>query len=541
MVKACKITEKSIPLNIVFGGCLVFLTLTILVPLILVLTLPSLSGFAEILSSESLWETAANTFAECICSSSMAVIIGFVYAYAVIRGKIPFAKFFAYIPFLHLMTPPFVGGLSFILLLGKNGFITSRILGLDVSLYGFPGLVIAQTLCFFPVAYMIAFNVLSGTHNVYESVSFTLGGSKLKTFFRVTLPLALPGIIAAFLFVAVSVLSDFGNPMIVAGRYKVLAVEVYTSLTGWMDPSKSSVYGLVLIIPSLFIFILQRKLLKKYMPSSSVIGGKIQLRETSVKSVSSAARILLTVFCAFITLCIFAQVAALTAGTFQRLWGIHTEFTWEHLASVKNCGMELFNSIRFAAAGACISCIVCVCCSYFVYRTSLPLKKYVDLLCQLPSAVPGTLMGLAFTITASKLGIQNSAALIITAIAIGFMPFSYRLISTSFAQIKNSLDDGARSLGASRLTVLRTVIAPLSLSPISDAFLYDFVRGVGTMSAVIFLISFDTPLASVKILNLAEQGFWGDAAALAMVLTLITFSVLLAVKSLLRKKQGKLL
>ena len=90
------------------------------------------------------------------------------------------------------------------------------------------------------------------------------------------------------------------------------------------------------------------------------------------------------------------------------------------------------------------------------------------------------------------------------------------------------MDDGAVSLGASKVRTLFTVLMPVMKGSIFYSFIYDFVRGVGTMSAVIFLVSFNTPLASIKILNLAEQGFWGDAAALALVLTLITFGVLAA-------------
>ena len=126
-------------------------------------------------------------------------------------------------------------------------------------------------------------------------------------------------------------------------------------------------------------------------------------------------------------------------------------------------------------------------------------------------------------IAANKLNFHNSKVLIVIAITVGFMPFSYRILSSSFAQIKTSLDDGARSLGASRLKVLSSILLPITKGSLFDAFIYNLVRGVGTMSAVIFLVSFKTPLTSIKILKLAEQGFWGDAAALALLLTIITF------------------
>lgn len=176
--------------------------------------------------------------------------------------------------------------------------------------------------------------------------------------------------------------------------------------------------------------------------------------------------------------------------------------------------------------GAAISTVFASISSYIVYRTKCPLKRFIDIVAQLPAAVPGSLFGLAFSLSCTKLNFHNSKVMIIIAIAVGFLPFSYRILASSFAQIKTTLDDAGRTIGANRLRVLIDIILPLSKSALGSAFLYDFVRGVGTMSAVIFLVSFNTPLTSIKILNLAEQGFWGDAAALALLLTLITFAIL---------------
>ena len=156
----------------------------------------------------------------------------------------------------------------------------------------------------------------------------------------------------------------------------------------------------------------------------------------------------------------------------------------------------------------------------------MPLRRSLDVVAQLPSAVPGTLFGLALALMANRFHFRNSAVLIVIAMTTGFLPFSYRIMSSSFAQLKTTLDDGARSLGADRLRVLGTILMPLSSGGIFSSFIYDFVRGVGTLSAVIFLVSFNTPLASVRILNLAEQGDWGKSAALALILTLVTFMIL---------------
>ena len=419
-----------------------------------------------------------------------------------------------------------MGGLSFILLLGKQGFITHTLLGLDVSLYGFKGLLIAQTLCFFPISYMICGEAIQGIDENLIKAAKSLGAGHIKTFFTVTLPLCLPSIFSSMLFIAVSVMSDFGNPMIVGGRFRVLAVEIYTQLTGWMNWGTSTVLGIILLIPSISMFIFQNKLTKKNLLKTATSSEKKDsLADETLKS-CRIIKILMMVFCIFISFCVLAQFIAIIAGSFQKLWGIDTTFTLKHIQNLKRCTKELSNSFSFSLISALLSTFIGGFCVFYVYRTKSPLKKYFDVLVQLPAAVPGTLFGLAISIAASKLKFTNSAFLIIIAITIGFMPFSFRSIASKVSQINSSLDDAASSLGAGKIKTYFTIILPLSKGAFFNAFVYNFVRGVGTMSAVIFLVSFNTPLASIKILNLAEQGFWGDAAALALLLTIITFAII---------------
>ena len=512
------------PFGILWFAVVIFFAVCVLIPLFFVALTPRAEDFLSVLTSERWHDAMKNTALACLCSTLLSVLIGYVYAYAVVRGDIFWKALFSFIPILHLVTPPFVGGLAFILLFGRQGFVTHSLLGLDVSLYGFFGLLLAQVLCFFPIAYLICMQTLRGINPSLEQSARGMGASPLKIFFSVTLPLSFPGILSALLFIAVSVLSDFGNPMIVGGRFRVLAVEIYTQLTGWLNAGTSAVLGLVLVIPSIVLFILQNHVLKANTAKIATIGGKSS--PLPRQKAGLAVRILLTVFCALITLAISAQFFAIIAGAFQKLWGVNTAFTLTHLKSMGDYLPELRNSLCFALAGALLSTLIAAFTAYVTHRTDMPLRRFLDVVAQLPSALPGTLFGLALALAANALRLRASALLIVIAMTVGFLPFSYRILSSTFAQLKTSLDDGARSLGADRLRVFATILIPLSTGGLFSSFMYDFVRGVGTLSAVIFLVSFNTPLASVRILNLAEQGDWGKSAALALILTCVTFMIL---------------
>ena len=503
----------------------VFFCVCVIFPLVCVLTSAKIADYRTVFT-QSVWHSAmGNTFVQCICSSLLSVIVGYVFAYAVVKAEIPGKKFFSLVPIIHLITPPFVGGLAFILLFGKQGFITHTILGLDVSLYGFWGLLVAQVLSFFPMAFLICSQVLRGINTTIEQSARSLGAGEFRIFLTVTLPLSWPGILSSFLFIAVSVLSDFGNPLIVGGRFRVLAVEIYTQLTGWLNIGTSAVLGIVLVIPSVILFLLQNRISKKLEVKTATVGGK-SYGIVQTNRVPVLTKIILFSFVLIFSLFIIAQVIAIIAGSFQQLWGINTKLTLKHILAISNYGKELKNSVIFAMFSAVLSTVMATISSYLVHRTDVPLRKTLDVLAQLPSAIPGTLHGLSISIAANLLHFKNSTILIILAMTIAFMPFAYRIISNSFGQLGPNLDQSARSLGANQLISLLTVLVPLARGGIFSGFVYDFIRGVGTLSAVIFLVSFKTPLASIQLINLAEQGAWGRAAALAMVLTLITFVIL---------------
>ena len=519
---------------------LLFFIFCIGFPLLQVLLAATPNAFKAVFS-QNLWhQIIFNTVLECVASAAISVVVGYLFAYAVVKADIPAKKFFSILPLVHLVTPPFVGGLAFILLFGRQGFITHTVLGLNLSLYGFWGLLIAQVLCFFPMAYLICAQTLRGINTNFEKAARSMGASEMKIFFTITLPLSFPGILSSFLFIAVSVLSDFGNPLIVGGRFRVLAVEIYTQLTGWLNVGTSAVLGIVLIIPSVIFFVLQNRVNKKIEERTAGISHKSEFEKSSCPIF---AKVFLTLFVAVISIFILAQGASIVVGSFQKLWGINKTFTFEHIKHTVQYTKELKNSVMFALISAFISTVIASVSSYLVHRTDVPLKKTLDIFAQIPSAIPGSLLGLAISLSANALKFRNSNVLIVVAMTVAFMPFAYRVISNTYGQIKYTLDDAARSLGANQLFTLASVIAPISKGGIFSGFIYDFIRGVGTLSAVIFLVSFKTPLASIELINLAEQGNWGSSCALALCLTLITFLILgsgIFINMMISKKREKI-
>jgi iron(III) transport system permease protein len=396
-------------------------------------------------------------------------------------------------------------------------------------------LLIAQTLCFFPIAYLIMKDTLEEISPSLEYAARSAGAGRLRVLCTVTLPLALPGIMSALLFIGLSVLSDFGNPILIGGRFNVLAVDLYTQLTGWANQGSSAVLALMLLCPAAILFVLQRRLLHHRSPGAKTSGGISRFAtvggrasDLSPPPLPKPVRALLFLFCALIALIVVAQFLAVIFGAFSRVWGVDASFTLKHFRDSFYYRTELGNTLGFALTAAFATAILGTLIALMALRTNLPFRKIADTTVMLPASMPGSLFGLAYILAFNQGSFRFTGTrfIIIAVMCACDIPAAYRIISSALMGIRSSIDEAARSLGASQLRLFVTVLCPLLAKAIVSAFVYTFVRASGTLSAVIFLISFKTKLTSALILNLAGQGDWGKAAALAVILTAVIFASL---------------
>jgi len=509
-----------------------FLGLFVVYPLARAALTPRPSDWAKLLSSPRWIAAMEHTLAMTVLSTVTATAMGYAYAYGVTKGRVPGARLFSLVPFLYLVSPPFVGGLAFTLLLGRKGIVTHGLLGLDVSIYGWGGLWLAQTLSFFPISFIICRSALANLGGALETAARGMGAGRFRVFRTVSLPLTAPAIAQAALFCALSVMSDFGNPMLIGGRYRVLATEVYTQLSGWADAGMSAAAGLILLAPALVVFALQRAATgagERYATVGS--RGRGIGRDDDV---SPPARLALAAFCGIVAVFVLAQFAVIAYGALTRIWSVDGTFTLAHLGAASKYGREIKDSLAFPALAASLCAAASLASAFLVQRCRAPLAPVIDLATILPAAIPHTLVGLAFAISfnGKPLDLAGSGAILVVAMAVSYLPFGYRAVMAALAQVKPSIDDAAAALGASRSRALFDVILPIVRGAVAAAFVFAFIVGTGTMSAVIFLVSFKTPLASVTILNLAEMGSWSDAAALASILCVLAFAGLAAVRLL---------
>lgn len=508
-----------------------FLGLFVLLPLYGALLTPDADTWRS-LAASSRWRTATlNTLWLTALSGSSAVLLGLLFALAVTKFRVPGWRFFSWVPLLGLFSPPFVGALALILLFGRNGLITSQLLGLDVSIYGWHGVWFAQTLTFFPLAYLVLVGVLQRVPSTLEQAAAGLGSGSGAVLRTVTLPLALPGILAATLFVCLSVLSDFGTPMLLGGRFRVLATEAYNRVAGWGDLQTGTALGLVLLVPALLIYVLQLR--SAAGDRYATVGSRASFDRPL--PLPAWARWSLFSLCGLISAVLIAKLLAIISGGLASVWAFDYTPTLRHFTWLASRGDDLRNTLLLAPLAALLCAAVSLLASFLVHAVRVRGRSLLDLTTLLPAAIPGTLLGIAYVLTfnAGPLRLTGTALIIVVCMAVGSLPTAYRITAAALVQVRRSLYEAASNLGAGWTRVLADIGIPLLKGPLASAVMLVFIQSLGTLSAVIFLVSPGRSLASVSILNLAEEGYWGGAAALATVLMFAGAAVLLLARLLL--------
>ncbi|MFI6817752.1 ABC transporter permease [Nonomuraea sp. NPDC050328] len=508
-------------MTLVIAGTLVVFVLW---PAVNVFLRPESEHWARFLGSARLWQVAANTGLMTLLSTVSATVLGFLFAYALSRPDIPGKAFFRVMSVLPLVSPPFVIGLSLILLFGRRGLVTHELLGLNLDVYGLPGLWAVQTIAYYPVAVLALSGVLRRQSPALEWAGRDLGRNWWGIFRTVTLPLAVPGLASAGLLVGMYVLADFGNPMLVAGSYRVLAVEAYQQVVGVFDPGMAAVLCVALLVPTGLFFWFQRVWLERR--SYVTVTGK----ESTLDPVPTPAPVRWTLFGVLSAVSAFMLLtyASVFAGALTKTWGVNWSVTLEHFEYTVLRAGDLANSTLYAVIAGFCCAVLAVLAAFFIQRRPLIGRSAMDMLAVLPGALPGTMIGIAWLITfhTGPIAITGTALIVVLMMIVRSLPVGYRSGVSALQQIGPSLDESAQDLGAGSLRTFGTVMLPLMRTAFTAAFIYAFVKSINTLSAVIFLVSPGTQLASVSIMGLAEHGYWGEATALAAGLMLVTFAAL---------------
>ena len=494
----------------------------VLYPTLRVLSYPGLAGYLAAPTNPRWVRALRNSLTMMVLSTASSVGVGFLFALAVTRHDLPGRRLFEALMPLSLFVSPFMVAFSYILMFGRNGLVTRSLLGLDVTLFGWHGLWLVQTVAFFPYAGLIVQGVLEGIAPSLEYAARDLGASEADVLRTVVVPLARPGVAAAALIVAISVLADFGNAVLIAGNFPLLATEAWYRIEGWADLEGAAIVVSVLLLPTVGLFLVERRWVgRRAYTTVTGRGGRMAPPPTPAwlrwplfgVAVATVGMVLLVYL-------------GVVAGAFTRTWGYDWRPTLAHWDLVRDRGGTIWNSLRVGVLSAGLSAGLATAAAFLTSRRDLPGRRAVDFLAVLPAALPGVFVGVGFLLAfgGPPLALGGTSWIVVLALAFWHLPMGYQAARAGLAQIERAIEEAAAGLGASGLRILWDIHLPLLRHAVSTSFVTAFVRAVTNLSIVVFLVAPGQLLATFSVLAMVNNGFWGGAAALTIALLGVTLA-----------------
>lgn len=498
----------------------------------------SAAGFVAVLTDRHQIRAFWNSMLLGVLVGLGGTLIGFLFAFTAARARLPgwlLAVVDAAV-LLPLVSPPFTTAIAIIFSFGPRGLVTYELLGLKgVTAYGLTSTLASEILTFFPIAYLTLRPLIAAIDSNIEGMARSLGASRWRVFRTVTLPLCVPGLANAFLLLFAASLADFATPLILAGnQFPVLPTQAFLQITGMFDLRGGAALSLVLLVPALAVFLLQRYWVSRRYYVTVTGKGAGQAPHDSV---TPAVRGMLLAACAFVTLVIVWFYALLLYASLVVALGANHAFTLAHYRVIFTEGLRVIRDTLIIAAFAMpAGGLYGILLGYLVTRKSFPGRQTMEAVSMVNYALPGTIVGIAYLIAFNEPPIElaGTALLIIACYVFRYGPTGIRATIALLQQIDRSLEEASQGLGAGSGTTFRRVTLPLILPAFFAGLGVVFIRSMTAISATIFLVSVSWTLITVKILENITELSLGPAAAYSVLVVVIVFVVIALIGLVLR-------
>jgi iron(III) transport system permease protein len=478
-----------------------------------------------------------------VSAASLCVVFGVPMAWALSRTDMP-AKGLIWVSILGtFVIPPYLGAVGWILLAGPNaGWLNRFVVELTgaqsgpFNIYSMPGLVLVVACYSFPYVFVFTKSALDLVSSEMEDAASVLGASNLRTTFSITLPLALPAILGAFILVFLEAIALFGSPALLAlpGRFHVVTTQLWQFFEHPPRVGVAAAYAMPLLMITILLFWLQRRIThrKGYVALTGKGGERRPVPLGRWKWPMLA-------YClAVCTLSFFMPMVVILQAALAKAWG--RGFSLDNL-TLDNLYFTVFennltqsatlNTFMYAGAASIIAIALALCVAYIVNRQLVGrnLGNLLSFLTMAPFVIPGIVLAIGFyaAYTNPPLLLYGTAWILILAFATRFLPIAFANSNAAIRSINPELEDAVRTLGGTRFTAIRRVVAPLLKRSLAGAFILVFIPATRELSAAIFLYSINTQVLSVLLFDKSDEGNFEMLASIGLILVLITVALIL--------------
>jgi iron(III) transport system permease protein len=479
-----------------------------------------IDNFTTYFSTPALFRSIQNSLLISMISTIITVSLAFGFAYALNRSCMRFKGFFRLVAVMPILVPSLLPGIALVYLFGRQGMIRELLMGQEI--YGPIGIVIGSVFFTFPHAMIIITTALAISDARLYEAAVSLKASRWKTFWTVTIPGARYGLISASFVVFNLVITDFGLPKVIGGQYNMLAVDIYKQVIGQQNFEMGAVASVVLLVPALIAFTVDRFVQKR------------QVAMLSTRSVAFQPKphrrfdLLCMGYCGLVAVFIVGILGVCQFAALIKFW------PYDLSLSLKNYAFDVMdgggwasyrNSIRMALMAAVIGTLVVFTGAYMVEKTKGfgTGRSLFQFLAMLPMAIPGMVLGLAYIFFFNDPDnplnfVYGTMAILVICTVTHFYTVSHLTAVTALKQMDTEFESVAASLKQPFYKLFARVTVPVCLPSVLDISIYIFVNAMTTVSAVVFLYSPTTTLASVAVLNMDDAGDVAPAAAMGMMI-----------------------
>lgn len=507
---------------------LVFVSM-VFIPLVRMFSYMDLASIKRVVNSPVFADAVRHSLTSALLGTLITVVLALALALCVERTAIPFKGIFSIIFVLPMLIPSISHGMGLVILFGNNGII-SRMLNLSGNIYGLGGIIVGSVLYAFPVAYLMLADVIHYEDGSAYEAARVLGIPKYRQFTAITLPFLKKPLISVMFSIFTLIITDYGVPLMVGGKYTTIATVMYQEVIGQLDFGKGAAYGTILLIPAVIAFIAD--LTNKDRGNSGFVTKPCAISQNKVMVAISLVACLLVAFVTLLPLVSFGLLA------FATDYPSNLTFTLDNLQKAFNlkAGQYYLNSVTIALctaiAGVCISFMT----AYLSARMKSKLSRFLHLSSMTSAAIPGMVLGLSYVLVFNKTPIYGTIIVLVLVNVVHFIASPYLMIYNSLSKINENLEGVAHTMGIKRAYLIRDVFIPQCKYTLMEMFSYFFVNCMMTISAVSFLASTKNKPVSLMI-NQFEAQMQLECAAVVSLMILGTNLLIKGTVHLLKKKQ----
>lgn len=521
--------------------CLIFFTLFMVYPLLRIFRLStvkdgsfSLWYFAKFSKKKYYVNALLNSFAVAFSATFVTVIIGTILAYIMHTIKIAGKRITEIIIIITMLSPPFIGAYSWILLLGRNGVVTrfiNNIFGITLpSIYGFRGMLIVFSLQLYPLIYLYVSGALRNMNKSLFEASESLGCAGIKRFFKVVLPLLAPMLLSGAVLVFMRSMADFGTPQLIGEGYRTMPYLVYNEFISEVggEDGFAAALSVIMVIITLVFFLLQKYIALKMSFTMTANKTVEPMRYRGLKNLAAHVFVYIIAF-----LGLLPQLTV-TYTAFQKTTASGRMFMPGYsLNSFKvafgKLGSCLINTYIFSVLAVLIIVVIGVFIAYLTIRRAGPITNLLDTMTMVSYIIPGSVMGIALLLGFNRkpFMLVGTTFIMLLAYILRRMPYTIRSSVAILSGIHPSVEEAAVSLGASNIATFGKIILPMMMPGVLSGAILSWMTIISELSATVLLYVKKTETLTIAIYTEVIRSNYGTAAALSVILTLSTVSVLL--------------